>query len=295
MHISEILGKKQTTISFEFFPPKNEEASEDLFRNIQELSQMNPAYVSVTYGAGGSTRDLTHDLVVKLQEETGLTIVSHLTCVGSTKEEIGEILKRYQKSGIHNIMALRGDPPKGQNEFQKTENGFEYAGELVGFIKGNYPNMGIGVAGFPEGHPSTPNRLKEIEYLKWKVDQGADYICTQLFFNNDYFYDFVERCEIAGIKVPIIAGIMPITSRKGMARMAELSLGTNFPAKLLKSLSRAEDDTYAENVGIHWATEQVRDLLDHKIAGIHMYTLNKSKATRKIYESLGIRNFDRIV
>ncbi|MCG6147071.1 methylenetetrahydrofolate reductase [NAD(P)H] [Leptospira levettii] len=295
MHISEILGKKQTTISFEFFPPKNEEASEDLFRNIQELSQMNPAYVSVTYGAGGSTRDLTHDLVVKLQEETGLTIVSHLTCVGSTKEEIGEILKRYQKSGIHNIMALRGDPPKGQNEFQKTENGFEYAGELVGFIKANYPNMGIGVAGFPEGHPSTPNRLKEIEYLKWKVDQGADYICTQLFFNNDSFYDFVERCEIAGIKVPIIAGIMPITSRKGMARMAELSLGTNFPAKLLKSLSRAEDDAYAENVGIHWATEQVRDLLDHKIAGIHMYTLNKSKATRKIYESLGIRNFDRIV
>ncbi|MCW7488193.1 methylenetetrahydrofolate reductase [NAD(P)H] [Leptospira meyeri] len=295
MHISQILGKKQTTISFEFFPPKNAEASEDLFRNIQELSQMNPAYVSVTYGAGGSTRDLTHDLVVKLQEETGLTIVSHLTCVGSTKDEIQEILKRYQKSGIHNIMALRGDPPKGQAEFHKTENGFEFAGELVGFIKKEFPEMGIGVAGFPEGHPSTPNRLKEIEYLKWKVDQGVDYICTQLFFNNNVFYDFVERCEIAGIKVPIIAGIMPITSRKGMARMAELSLGTNFPAKLLKSLSRAEDDVYAENVGIHWATEQVRDLLDHKVAGIHMYTLNKSKATRRIYESLGIRNFDSIV
>ncbi|TGL23920.1 methylenetetrahydrofolate reductase [NAD(P)H] [Leptospira yanagawae] len=295
MHISQVLQKKQTTISFEFFPPKNEEASEDLFRNIQELSQMNPAYVSVTYGAGGSTRDLTHDLVVKLQEQTGLTIVSHLTCVGSTKEEIREILKRYEKSGIHNIMALRGDPPKGQTEFQKTENGFGFAGELVGFIKKEFPNMGIGVAGFPEGHPSTPNRLKEIEFLKWKVDQGADYICTQMFFDNNSFYDYVERCEIAGIKVPIIAGIMPITSRKGMARMAELSLGTNFPAKLLKSLSRAEDDSFAENVGIHWATEQVRDLLDHKIAGIHMYTLNKSKATRKIYESLGIRNFDTIV
>ncbi|MCW7491354.1 methylenetetrahydrofolate reductase [NAD(P)H] [Leptospira sp. 2 VSF19] len=294
MHISQVLGKKQTTISFEFFPPKNQEASEDLFRNIQELSQMNPAYVSVTYGAGGSTRDLTHDLVVKLQEQTGLTIVSHLTCVGSTKEEIRDILRRYEKSGIHNIMALRGDPPKGQTEFQKTENGFAFAGELVGFIKKEFPTMGIGVAGFPEGHPSTPNRLKEIEYLKWKVDQGADYICTQMFFNNNYFYDFVERCEIAGIKVPIIAGIMPVTSRKGMARMAELSLGTNFPAKLLKSLSRAEDDVYAENVGIHWATEQVRDLLDHKISGIHMYTLNKSKATRKIYESLGIRNFDSI-
>ncbi|TGL60324.1 methylenetetrahydrofolate reductase [NAD(P)H] [Leptospira ognonensis] len=294
MHISEVLNRKKTSISFEFFPPKNEEASEDLFKNIQDLSSLNPAYVSVTYGAGGSTRDLTHDLVVKLQQKTGLTIVSHLTCVGATKSEIGEILKRYETSGIHNIMALRGDPPKGQKDFVKFEDGFEYAGELVAYIKQHFPNMGIGVAGFPEGHPATPNRLKEIEYLKWKIDQGADYICTQLFFDNHDYYDFVERCEIAGIKVPIIAGIMPITSRKSMARMAELSLGSRFPAKLLKSLSRAEDDLYAENVGIHWATEQVRDLLDHNVAGMHMYTLNKSKATRKIYESLGIRNFDLI-
>lgn len=294
MHISEVLKQREISISFEFFPPKNEEASLDLFRTIQDLSDLNPAYVSVTYGAGGSTRDLTHDLVVKLQEKTGLTIVSHLTCVGSTKDEILTILKRYNTSGIHNIMALRGDPPKGQSEFIKTENGFEFAGELVSFIKKEFPKMGVGVAGFPEGHPSTPNRLKEIEYLKWKVDQGADYICTQLFFNNDDFYDFVERCEIAGIKVPIIAGIMPVTSRKGMARMAELALGSKFPAKLLKALSRAEDDEYAENVGIHWATEQVRDLLDHKIAGIHMYTLNKSKATRKIYDALGIRNLKSI-
>lgn len=294
MHISEVLKQREISISFEFFPPKNEEASLDLFRTIQDLSDLNPAYVSVTYGAGGSTRDLTHDLVVKLQEKTGLTIVSHLTCVGSTKDEILSILKRYNTSGIHNIMALRGDPPKGQSEFIKTENGFEFAGELVSFIKKEFPEMGVGVAGFPEGHPSTPNRLKEIEYLKWKVDQGADYICTQLFFNNEDFYDFVERCEIAGIKVPIIAGIMPVTSRKGMARMAELALGSKFPAKLLKALSRAEDDEYAENVGIHWATEQVRDLLDHKIAGIHMYTLNKSKATRKIYDALGIRNLKSI-
>ncbi len=294
MHISRVLNRKKTSISFEFFPPKNEEASEDLFKNIQELSSLNPAYVSVTYGAGGSTRDLTHDLVVKLQQKTGLTIVSHLTCVGATKTEIGEILKRYQNSGIHNIMALRGDPPKGQVEFTKFADGFEYAGELVSFIKQNYPEMGIGVAGFTEGHPSTPNRLKEIEYLKWKVDQGADYICTQLFFDNNEYYDFVERCEIAGIKVPIIAGIMPVSSKKGLSRMAELALGVRFPAKLLKALSRAEDDQAAENIGIHWATEQVRDLLDHNIAGIHMYTLNKSKATRKIYESLGIRNFDSI-
>jgi methylenetetrahydrofolate reductase (NADPH) len=294
MHISQVLDRKKTSISFEFFPPKNAESSEDLFKTIQDLSSLNPAYVSVTYGAGGSTRDLTHDLVVKLQKETGLTIVSHLTCVGASKVEISDILKRYKNSGIHNIMALRGDPPKGQMEFVKNLDGFEFAGELVTFIKQNFPEMGIGVAGFPEGHPSTPNRLKEIENLKWKVDQGADYICTQMFFDNNDYYDFVERCEIAGIKVPIIAGIMPVSSRKGMARMAELSLGSRFPAKLLRSLSRAVDDTYAENVGIHWATEQVRDLLDHNISGIHMYTLNKSKATRKIYESLGIQNFDAI-
>ncbi len=294
MHISQVLDRKKTSISFEFFPPKNAESSEDLFKTIQDLSSLNPAYVSVTYGAGGSTRDLTHDLVVKLQKETGLTIVSHLTCVGASKVEISDILKRYKSSGIHNIMALRGDPPKGQMEFVKNLDGFEFAGELVSFIKQNFPEMGIGVAGFPEGHPSTPNRLKEIENLKWKVDQGADYICTQMFFDNNDYYDFVERCEIAGIKVPIIAGIMPVSSRKGMARMAELSLGSRFPAKLLRSLSRAVDDTYAENVGIHWATEQVRDLLDHNISGIHMYTLNKSKATRKIYESLGIQNFDAI-
>ncbi|MCZ8156608.1 MAG: methylenetetrahydrofolate reductase [NAD(P)H] [Leptospira sp.] len=294
MHISQVLDRKKTSISFEFFPPKNAESSEDLFKTIQDLSSLNPAYVSVTYGAGGSTRDLTHDLVVKLQKETGLTIVSHLTCVGASKAEISDILKRYKNSGIHNIMALRGDPPKGQMEFVKNLDGFEFAGELVSFIKQNFPEMGIGVAGFPEGHPSTPNRLKEIENLKWKVDQGADYICTQMFFDNNDYYDFVERCEIAGIKVPIIAGIMPVSSRKGMARMAELSLGSRFPAKLLRSLSRAVDDTYAENVGIHWATEQVRDLLDHNISGIHMYTLNKSKATRKIYESLGIQNFDAI-
>jgi len=291
MHISQVLGECRPCISFEFFPPKNEQSSLELFQTIQELSPMNPAYVSVTYGAGGSTRDLTHDLILKLKKETGLTIVSHLTCVGSIQSEIAQILERYQKSGIQNIMALRGDPPKGDKEFIKLEDGFGYAGELVSFIRKNFPSMGIGVAGFPEGHPSTPNRLKEIDNLKWKVDQGADYICTQLFFDNHDFFDFVERCRVSGIQVPIVAGIMPITSRKSIHRMAELSLGSRFPAKLLKALDRASDDASAENVGIHWAAEQVRGLLDQNVAGIHMYTLNKSKATLKIYDTLGIKDF----
>lgn len=290
VHIADVLKSNKPALSFEFFPPKTPEGSETLFQTISELKPLEPAYVSVTYGAGGSTRQLTHDLVVRLSRELGLTIVSHLTCVGASKDEIRQILERYQESGISNILALRGDPPKeAAGVFKPHPDGFHYAAELVTFIKKYFPQMGVGVAGFPEGHPETPNRLKEIEHLKAKVDAGADYICTQLFFDNHDFYDYQERCALAGINVPIIAGIMPITSRKGMQRMAELSLGSRFPAKLLRALARAEDDEYAENVGIHWATEQVRDLIDHGVAGVHFYTLNKSKATLKIYQSLGIR------
>ena len=242
MHISQVLQQNTPAISFEFFPPKTEKASEELFHSIQELVPLKPAYVSVTYGAGGTTRDLTHDLVVKLQQETSLTIVSHLTCVGSSQDEIFQILENYHANGIHNIMALRGDPPKVSPTFSQVSHGFSYAEELVAFIKKSFPQMGIGIAGFPEGHPDTPNRLKEVEYLKRKVDAGADYICTQLFFDNRDFYDFCERCEIAKIHIPIVAGIMPITSRKGMARMAELALGARFPARLLKAMERAESE-----------------------------------------------------
>lgn len=294
MHISEVLRKHNPAISFEFFPPKTQQASQELFETISALMPLKPAYVSVTYGAGGSTRERTHDLVVKLQRETDLTIVSHLTCVGSGRGEIYQILSKYQASGIHNIMALRGDPPKGNTEVQIPADGFQFASELVLFIKQQFPDMGVGVAGFPEGHPGTPNRLLEMDNLKRKVDAGADYICTQLFFDNRDFFDFCERCEVVGIKVPIIAGIMPIISRKGMARMSELALGARIPAKLLRAMDRTENDDYAERVGIHWATEQVADLVDHKVKGIHFYTLNKSKATLKIYESLGIQSSESL-
>jgi methylenetetrahydrofolate reductase (NADPH) len=294
MHISRVLAENHLSFSFEFFPPKNEAASQSLFETIQHLIPLKPSYVSVTYGAGGSTRQLTHDLVVKLQKETNLTIVSHLTCVGSTKSEMMEILKRYEASGIENIMALRGDPPIGQDAYHVLPDGFTNATELVAFIKKHFPKMGIGVAGFPEGHPDTPNRLQEIEYLKAKVDAGADFICSQLFFSNTDFYDFCERCELAGISIPIIAGIMPVTSRKGLVRMADLALGARFPAKLLRAISRAESDEYVEKVGAHWATEQVRDLIDNEVRGIHFYTLNKSHATIKIYETLGVRSSESL-
>jgi methylenetetrahydrofolate reductase (NADPH) len=288
MHIAKILDSTQTTFSFEFFPPKDRVAADQLFGAIAELMPLKPSYVSVTYGAGGSTRLLTHDLVVRLQRETNLTVVSHLTCVGSSRDEIGAILENYWSNGITNIMALRGDPPQGQTHFTKAENGFENATELTGFIKSRFPGMGIGVAGYPEGHPEASNRLREMDFLKAKVDAGADFICTQLFFDNHIFYDFRERCELAGIKVPIIAGIMPITSKKTMDRMAGKALGMHYPARLLRAVTRAEDDEHFEKVGIHWATEQVRDLIDNKVRGVHFYTFNRSKATLKIYDSLGV-------
>lgn len=294
MHIAEVFKQHRICFSFEFFPPKSPGASAALFESIRELIPLKPSYVSVTYGAGGSTRELTRDLVARLNDETDLTIVSHLTCVGATQEEIAEILQTYDSHGIQNIMALRGDPPKGETGFHQARGGFAHASDLVAFIKGRHPHMGVGVAGFPEGHPDCPNRLLEIDYLKAKVDAGADYVCTQLFFDNRDFYDFRERCELAGIRVPIIAGIMPITSRKGMARMAELALGARFPARLLKALARAQDDAHAEKVGVHWATEQVRDLIDNDVCGVHFYTLNKSRATLNIYESLGVSDSERL-
>jgi len=288
MHIAEIFKNNKITFSFEFFPPKDRAASDQLFCAVRELVLLKPSWVSVTYGAGGSTRELTHELVQRIGKETGLTVVSHLTCAGSTRAEIAAVLDRYRAAGIVNIMALRGDPPKGENSFVKTPWGFGHAAELVAFIRKNFPGMSIGVAGYPEGHPETPNRLKEIEFLKAKVDAGADYLCTQLFFDNRDFYDFCERCVMAGITVPVIAGIMPITSRKTMLRMADMALGARYPAGLLKALARADNDAGLEKAGIHWATEQVRDLIDNGVRGIHFYTLNRSRATLRIYDSLGV-------
>jgi len=295
MHIKDIFAQHATTFSFEFFPPKTDEASEELFRTIASLQALQPSFVSVTYGAGGSTRDRTHDLVVRIEKETDLTAVSHLTCVCHTLNEMTSILDRYAASGIKNILALSGDPPKTIANYDRMKDAFQYASQLVEFVRtrSNAPDrrgFGIGVAGFPEGHPGCPNRLKEMDYLKAKVDAGADYICTQLFFDNRDFYDFRERCDLAGIKVPIVAGIMPITTKSGMIRMAELAAGARIPAKLLRSVARCTDDDAIERIGTHWATEQCADLLHNNVRGIHFYTLNRSDTTRKIYENLGVKD-----
>ncbi len=247
MHIRDIFYQHRTTFSFEFFPPKTDEASNELFGTIARLQELSPSFVSVTYGAGGSTRERTHDLVVRIHRETKLTAVSHLTCVCHSLSEMEAILERYAASGIENILALGGDPPRNLQNFDRSNDAFRYAEDLVKFIRSrsNAPDsrgFGIGVAGFPEGHPGTPNRLSEMDHFKRKIDAGADYICTQLFFDNRDFYDFRDRCDLAGIKVPIIAGIMPISSKSGMTRMAELALGVRIPASLLRSIARCADD-----------------------------------------------------
>jgi methylenetetrahydrofolate reductase (NADPH) len=299
MHIRDIFASDRTTVSFEFFPPKTEADAQALYENIALLEALRPSFVSVTYGAGGTTRQLTHDLVVRLKQTTTLDPIPHLTCVCHDEQEIEEILTKYAEAGVGNVLALGGDPPRDIQNYDRKADAFQHAADLVRFVRrwderGRHPDgkgFGIGVAGFPEGHPGTPNRLEELDHLKAKVDAGADYICTQLFFDNRDFYDFRERCELAGIRVPIIAGIMPITSLGGMRRMAQLALGARFPAKLLRALERASDGPEAvKHVGVHWATEQCRDLLDNQVRGIHFYTLNRSDATRQIYQNLGLRD-----
>lgn len=293
-NIRKIFECKKPSLSFEFFPPQNEKATLELYETMKGFSALNPSFVSVTYGAGGGEQIHTEKLLKDLSQNTNLKIVAHVTCINAKKSDIEKLISRFIEMNITNVMVLRGDLPKSNNSsaFYGDAFGFsdfKYAKDLVMFIKKNFPQVGIGVAGFPEGHPETPNRLKELSYLKEKVDAGADYICTQLFFDNHQFYDFRERCKLIGINIPIIAGVMPIISKKGMERMGDLAGGANFPAKLLKSIMRAEEKNAVENIGVHWAAEQVLDLLDNDVDGIHFYTLNKSSATRKIYETIGLQ------
>jgi len=299
MHIQDVFARNKATFSFEFFPPKSDDGFETLFQEIAELQDLKPQFVSVTYGAGGSTREQTHELVVRIKSETELDPIPHLTCVCHSEEDIAGILQRYAEANVSNILALGGDPPKWMEDYDKGRDDFQHAADLVRFIKkfndsGAHPDrrgFGIGVAGFPEGHFATPHRVQEMDFLKEKIDAGADYICTQLFFDNHDFYDYRERCELAGVNVPIIAGIMPITSFTTFKKLPELALGSRYPAKLLRRIEAAGDDAATlRRIGVDWATQQCRDLLDNGVAGIHFYTLNKSTATKEIYRRLGAEN-----
>lgn len=291
-----VLFDRTPSFSFEFFPPKTQEGVNNLLETVVRLQDFHPSFVSVTYGAGGGSRELTRSVVHSIQEK-GIPTVPHLTCVGHTEAEFEQILEGYVAAGARAVLALRGDPPRGK-EYDPSKDAFRHAAELVRFIRSweerqhLSQRLTIGVAGFPEGHPESRNRIREMDYLKAKLDEGADYICTQLFFDNHAFFDFRDRCRLMGIDNPIIAGIMPVTSIQSMNRMAELSAGTNFPARLLKAMLRAGGDKESiERIGLNYASNQCGELLDEDVDGIHFYTLNKSKATLEIYRNLGINNY----
>jgi methylenetetrahydrofolate reductase (NADPH) len=286
-------------ISFEIFPPKyNSEQDkiqklEALFNELKILAQFNPAYISVTYGAGGSTREKSFEIVLKIKNELNICPIPHYTCVGSSKDEISQYLKTIQEAGILNILALRGDPPAGEEKFVKPENGFGYANELVEFIKSN-TNLGIAVAGYPEIHQECDNLEKDIENLKRKVDAGADSIITQLFYNNDVFYNFVEKTQKAGINVPVIPGILPITSLVQIEKITSMC-STKVPTELMDKLRANQDDKEAvRKIGLDFAKEQCADLLKNNVAGIHFYTLNKAAAVKEVIESIGIGSLSKM-
>lgn len=296
MHIRDILQASRPSLSFEFFPPNTTEGRDRLNDTITQLSACKPDFLSITYGAGGSTRHATTQLVEHVKRTTTLAPIPHFTCVNHQREEIDSLLGHYAAQGISNILALRGDAPRNLPNYDHRQDFCVNCVDLVRHIQtfnqsGAHPDkrgFGVGVAGFPEGHPGTPNRLLEMDHLKAKVDAGADYICTQLFFDNRDFHDFRERCELAGIRVPILAGILPVTSLSGLKRMAELAGGARVPARLQRALLQVQDDPAAVlEVGLHHATEQCSELFHQGVSGIHLYTLNQATPILEILKRLG--------
>src|SRR4051795_5719091 len=286
MRIDEILSRgDEPVFSFEFFPPKTPEGEKNLYRALSELKPLDPAYVSVTYGAGGSTRDKTLEIVQRIKEEFDLEAMAHFTCVEQTTEEIEATLARMHEAGIENVLALRGDPPQGQTEWRKTAGGLEFSHELVRLIRADYP-FSVGAACFPETHIHATSAEDDLRHLKDKVDAGVDFLITQLFFDNAHYDDFVARARAIGVTVPIIPGIMPITNYGQIARITTLC-GATMPEHVLGELEARKDDAEAvAEFGVSYATMQCADLLAHGAPGLHFYTLTRSRATRAILSAL---------
>ena len=287
MRIDELLATQDRPLfSFEFFPPKTPEGEKNLQHALGELEALAPDYVSVTYGAGGSTRETTIEIVTSLKAEFGFEAMAHFTCVNATRDELRETLGRMRDAGVENVLALRGDPPAGQERWTKTDGGLEFSRELVELIRSEYPEFVVGGAAFPETHIHATSPEDDIRYLKEKVDAGLQFLITQLFFDNAHYFDFVERTRDAGVEVPIIPGVMPITSFEGIKRMTTLS-AAELPEDLERELElRKEDPVAVAELGVSYATLQCADLLAGGAPGIHFITLNRSPATRAILAAL---------
>jgi methylenetetrahydrofolate reductase (NADPH) len=285
MRIDELLAGEEPVFSFEFFPPKTEQGEQNLYRALAELRTLEPSFVSVTYGAGGSTRVKTIEIVKRIKEDYGLEAMAHFTCVGATVPELRSTLDEMLAAGIDNVLALRGDPPAGQEDWVKTEGGLEYSRELVGLIRADYP-FAIGAACFPETHIHAQSPRADVDHLAEKVSSGVDFLITQLFFDNGLYFDFVARARAAGIGVPIIPGILPITQIGQLERMTKMC-GASIPEGLHRELHAREDQPEAViDFGVAHATLQCAELLAAGAPGIHFYTLNRSPATRAILGAL---------
>ncbi|RKH56159.1 methylenetetrahydrofolate reductase [NAD(P)H] [Corallococcus llansteffanensis] len=290
MKIRNCLNPSQPCFSFEFFPPKTDAGVASLLRTVEELAPLNPGFVSVTYGAGGSTRDRTVELVTHIKQHTGIEAMAHLTCVGHTRDELRDVLRRLAAARIENVLVLRGDPPQGQQTFEPVPGGFRYAEELVRFVREEDFNFCLGGACYPEGHVETASREDDLKHLKAKVDAGMDFVVTQLFFDNAFYFDFVERARRAGINVPIVPGIMPITNYEQVQRFTRMC-GATVPMRLALQMERVKDQPDAVvQLGVAHATVQCMELLARGVPGIHFYTLNKSPATRMIVSALRARS-----
>jgi methylenetetrahydrofolate reductase (NADPH) len=287
MLIHDLFRPGRPAFSFEFFPPRSEEAGAQLERTIAELRPLAPSFVSVTYGAGGSTREKTIDIVSRIRRDTGIEAMAHLTCVGSTREELASVLQRLAEAGVENVLALRGDPPKGQTNFQAVDGGFSYASELVRFIRQNHGDrFSVGGAAYPEKHIECGNPAVDLANLKRKTQEGLDFLITQLFFDNRRYFEFVERARRCGVTQPIVAGIMPITNASQIERFT-VSCGATLPFDLAEELDGVRNDPAAVmRLGIRHATEQCVELLTRGAPGIHFYTLNRSHATVEIFKAL---------
>lgn len=286
MRIAELYARGGPVFSFEFFPPKTDEGYQSLYAAIGELKRLEPGFVSVTCGAAGSTRSKTANLVVRIQRELGLTAMAHVVCTGSTPEVLAESIGALRDQGIENVLALRGDPPRDQEGWRPVPGGFVHADQLVAFVRERF-GLGIGAACYPEKHPEAPSFEEDLRNLKRKVDAGAEFLITQLFFDGADYWRFVASARAAGIGVPIVPGVMPIVSAANLRRMATLSPGSEIPVALQDELDRAggESDEALE-VGVRWATRQCRELLERGAPGIHFFTLNRSPATRRVHEAV---------
>lgn len=287
MSLSEIFLKNRLALSFEFFPPKTEKGEKSLYRHVERLMECAPDFVTCTYGAGGSTHDKTLEIVDNIKRQFAIPVASHLTVVGNTVQQLQDYLQQSTEREIDYIVALRGDPPKGVEHFVPTEGGLRYANELVELIHQQYPHFGVAVAGYPEVHREAPSAEDDLINLKRKVDAGADVIITQLFYMNDDFYRFRDRCRGIGIEVPIVAGLLPVISLKQIQRIAGLC-GAKLPRSFIDRLGKHDDPQWQFQAGVEQSVDQTRSLLEHGVAGLHFYVLNRSDATHSILQAVDI-------